>query len=123
MKKIAKVLIVTICLILCVSVTACGKKDATVEGSTWKIVSVTDPEGNVMSGDQIESVMGSTTYEFKASGVWVINSADQSIEGTWAQDGNTVTMTSADGTAYSGTISGDEMKAENAGGVTVFKKQ
>lgn len=122
MKKFAKVMAVVLCLVLCFALAACGNKNTSVEGTTWSLNSVTDAQGTKVTGEEMASVFGNTVYEFKANGVWAVTAAEQALEGTWSQDGTTVTMTDPNGTTSSGTVSGDELKIESAAGVCVFKK-
>ncbi len=122
-KTISKILLVTVCAVLCLSLAACGgSKGTSVEGTTWKMTSITTSDGTEMSGDDLESVFGETLYAFEADGVLAIASAGQEIEGTWSQDGDTVTI-EASGAATSATVSGSTMTLENEAGSCEFTQQ
>ncbi|MEA4854410.1 MAG: lipocalin family protein [Christensenella sp.] len=126
-KKVIVVLAVVLCLALCLAFTACGNNNAaqgeaaSVEGTTWKVSSVTDEDGNKMTGDEMSSVMGEISYEFQADGVLSVTAAGQTIEGTWSQDGNKITIES-NGETSEGVLDGEALTFEANGGTTVFVK-
>ena len=124
-KKVVMILAVVLCIALCMALTACGSNGASqstsVEGTKWAVSSVTDADGNETTGDDIAAVVGDITYEFQGDGVLAVTAAGQTVEGTWSQDGNKITI-EANGETSEGALDGDALTFEVNGATTVFTK-
>ncbi|HEX3020876.1 MAG TPA: hypothetical protein VHQ24_07950 [Lachnospiraceae bacterium] len=119
-KGLAQLLVVV--LVCSVMFMGCGKKDSSVEGTTWAIASAIDAEGTEVTGEELATVYGDITYEFQKDGVLLLTAGEQSLEGTWSQDGKEVTI-DAGGQTTTATVDGKTMTAESEAGTVTFEKQ
>lgn len=120
-KRISTVLVLALCAILCVALVGCAASGGASAEGKWTLSSVTDPDGNEMTGEEIATVMGDTYYDLQSGGKLVVGAAGQEVEGTWKQDGSNVTLES-NGQSFTATVDGNTMTLENEGAVSVFTK-
>ena len=114
MKK-KSVLVLSLVLVCCmVFMAGCNKNgdtntdNASLEGTTWVVSG--GKQGDIeVNKEQLDAVLGAEiSYTFEAEGKLVANVGDASAEGTWSQDGNTITI-SADGQDTTLTKDGDAL--------------
>lgn len=119
--------------ILLVGVLACsmlmfsacgGEKNTDVTGTTWALSGGSQGDLKITK-EQIETVMGGEiTYSFEADGklVMEVPALGVSAEGTWKQDGNTVTV-EVEGQSADMTLDGDTLSITQGDVVATFSKK
>lgn len=99
MNKLRRILLSALLLIMALTLTACGNE---LEGS-WKLTGGTAADALYgYSGATLEEMGAEVIFDFKADAVLAVRmsggAAPAEVTGTWATDGDTVTLT-LDGTA------------------------
>lgn len=122
MKRTLRVtLIAALCLALALMAVGCSQQGASVVGR-WTLINLSDADGNQVAGTDIENTFGYVViYEFQEDGTLVTSLGDQSVEGTWTQDGDKVTI-SLEGQEGSGEIVEDTLTLEYADSVSEFER-
>lgn len=106
-------------VVLALGMAACGgKSDVT---GTW-VLSGGSQDGVTVDQETLEAVMGEMTYTFEDGGKVTMSLAGVSVEGTWTQDGDTVTLESQ-GTTSTMTLDGDKLTLEESGVTVEFTKK
>ncbi len=104
---------------------ACGgDKNTDVTGTTWALSGGSQGDLKITK-EQIETVMGGEiTYSFEADGklVMEVPALGVSAEGTWKQDGNTVTV-EVEGQSADMTLDGDTLSITQGDVVATFSKK
>ena len=104
---------------------ACGgEKNTDVTGTTWALSGGSQGDLKITK-EQIETVMGGEiTYSFEADGklVMEVPALGVSAEGTWKQDGNTVTV-EVEGQSADMTLDGDTLSITQGDVVATFSKK
>ncbi len=108
-------LIMAAAMVLCLA--ACGKSGADaadLTGTTWALNS--GSQGDMtLDKETLESMFGGEmTYSFEADGKLVLALAGTQAEGTWSQDGNTITL-DVQGDTGTMTLDGDTLSMEENG--------
>lgn len=124
MKKKLTLLIAGVLACLLFVMAGCNNQasNASLEGTTWTLTGGTQ-DGLTFTQEQIESILGEITYTFEKDGVVIAKMGDMSMEGSWHQDGNQVTITSEGETGGTFTINGDKMTMEHDEGTIEFSKK
>lgn len=104
---------------------ACGgDKNTDVTGTTWALSGGSQGDLKITK-EQIETVMGGEiTYSFEADGklVMEVPALGVSAEGTWKQEGNTVTV-EVEGQSADMTLDGDTLSITQGDVVATFSKK
>lgn len=110
-------------VVLAFSLAACGGSDSNdLTGTTWAL-SGGSQEGVTVDKATLESILGGEmTYSFEKDGKATMALAGVSVEGTWSQDGDTVTM-EAQGQSFTLTIDGDKLLMDQSGVTVEFTKK
>lgn len=80
MRKLGKFVFAALVGAMILACASCKTEDNSVSGATYKVTSVT----GTVNGE---------TITFNSDGTTTMKSGDDTISGTWKQDGNTVTVT------------------------------
>ncbi len=130
MKRLSSILVILmLCAMLGVSLAGCGDNatnqegedtGSSIEGTTWALVGGTQDGVEV----SLEDLMGGIipTYEFKADGVVTNSAGENSMDGTYTENGNIVSI-SLGGNTFDLTIDGDTMTMEQDNMVMYFELQ
>lgn len=115
LKALILTFIVAAAMALCLA--ACGKSGsdaADLSGTTWALNS--GSQGDMtLDKETLEGMFGGEmTYSFQADGKLVLALAGTQVEGTWSQDGNTVTL-DVQGDKGTMTLDGDTLSMEENG--------
>ena len=118
-----KLLALVMALVLALGLTACGGGGGSdLSGTTWAL-SGGSQGGVTIDQDTLESLFGGEmTYTFEEGGTVVLSLAGVSVEGTWSQDGNTVTL-DVQGDTGTMTLDGDTLTMEESGVTVEFTKK
>lgn len=119
-----KVFAMLMALVLVFSLTACGgSKDTTdLTGTTWAL-SGGSQDGVTVDKATLESVLGGEmAYSFEAEGKVTLSLSGASVEGTWSQDGNKVSL-DIQGDTGTMTIDGDKLILEQGNVKVEFTKK
>lgn len=129
MKKTSKIIVavfalvsVMLLMVACSNDTPTTGDTVTLEGTTWVISGGKTADGQEVTGDDVNAIFGEITYSFEADGKLVSSALGVESEGTYTQDGNSVTITAA-GVSQTGTIDGDQMTFESEGNTVAFTKK
>lgn len=115
MKKRLFSAMLAVMVVMVFAFAGCGKKEAAkLEGSTYALSGGETADGQKVDQEQIETLLGEISYTFKEGGVLECTAMGQTVEGTWKQDGNKVTI-SSEGTDVEATLDGDKLTMENQG--------
>ncbi len=116
---IRKVLPLFIILVLALNITACGSKSSTTDltGTTWVLNSGAQGDTTIDKATLESMFGGEMTYSFESDGKVTLSLAGVQIEGTWKQDGNTISL-DIQGDTGEMTLDGDTLSIEE-NGVTV----
>lgn len=110
-------------LVLSLTLAACGggKSDG-LAGTTWALSS--GSQGDVtLDKDTLEGLLGGEmTFNFEKDGKVTFAMSGMEAEGTWSQDGNTITIES-EGQSMSMTLDGDKITMEQSGVTLEFTKK
>lgn len=127
MKKTSKLLSLLLALSLALSLAACGgggsgSGTTDLTGTTWVLSG--GSQGDVtVDKETLESTFGGEmTYAFEADGKLTLSLAGVSVEGTWSQDGNTVSL-DVQGDTGTMTLDGDKLTMEESGVTVEFTKK
>jgi uncharacterized lipoprotein YehR (DUF1307 family) len=117
-KKFA--LILALVMVCATMLTACDGKKAEndLTGTTWTLNSMTSA-GEEYSYADLDGMGMIYTYEFKEDGVAVYSGYDE--DGTWKQDGNSVTITVID-ISITGEIKDNELIIDEGLTKMIYKK-
>lgn len=104
--------------------TACGKTAGSgdVGGSSWVLSGGSQEDTQVTKEDMEEALGGEMVYSFEKDGSLKVELMGTEIQGSWSQDGGTVTVTSGDESREL-TLDGDTMYFEQDGITVVFEKK
>lgn len=116
---IRKVLPLFIILVLALNITACGSKSSTTDltGTTWVLNSGAQGDTTIDKATLESMFGGEMTYSFESDGKVTLALAGVQIEGSWTQDGNTISL-DIQGDTGEMTLDGDTLSIEE-NGVTV----
>ena len=110
-------------LVLSLTLAACGggKSDG-LAGTTWALSS--GSQGDVtLDKDTLEGLLGGEmTFNFEKDGKVTFAMSGMEAEGTWSQDGNTITIES-EGQSMSMALDGDKITMEQSGVTLEFTKK
>lgn len=110
-------------LVLSLTLAACGggKSDG-LAGTTWALSS--GSQGDVtLDKDTLEGLLGGEmTFNFEKDGKVTFAMSGMEAEGTWSQDGNTITIES-EGQSMSLALDGDKLSMEQSGVTLEFTKK
>ncbi len=112
----SKVFALVMVLVLSFSLVACGddKTVGDLTGTSWALNSGTQGE-NTIDKEALETLLGGEMlYTFNDGGKVTLSLAETEVEGTWAQDGNTVSL-NIQGETGTMTIDGDKLVLEQNG--------
>lgn len=124
MKKALAVVmsVLAICMFVFVG---CGNSSSTannsLENTTWSLNGA-ESSGVQVTKDQLDSIMGETTLQFKEDGQMSMSLAGESVDGTYTVNGNTISLTMS-GSTTDVTLDGDQITMESAGMQLFFTKQ
>lgn len=124
MKKSLAILLIAMLSILTALIgVGCSQTDKGSEiTGTWTLSSVTSDDGSEVSGQDVADAFGGVvTYDFQDGGKLVTAVGDSEVEGTWTQDGDTVSV-DVGGQTGEGTVSGDTLTIESGGGISEFTR-
>ncbi|MDD3222328.1 MAG: hypothetical protein EOM34_16795 [Clostridia bacterium] len=114
MKKLA--LFVVLGFILTSILGGCGTKS--VAGTTWALDGG-EYQGHEISREEMEDTYGEILYMFRSDNVVTVSVDGMTDEGTWTQDGKTVTI----GGIGSLELKGNKLIMEDSESTIVFKKK
>ena len=116
---IKKILPLFLVLVLTMGLTACGSKSSTTDltGTTWVLNSGTQGDTTIDKATLESMFGGEMTYSFESEGKVTLSLAGVQIEGTWTQDGDTVSL-DMQGDTGEMTLNGDTLSIDE-NGVTV----
>lgn len=89
MRKLGKFVFAALVGAMILACASCKTEDNSVSGATYKVTSVT----GTVNGETITIDFDGETITFNSDGTTTMKSGDDTISGTWKQDGNTVTVT------------------------------
>ncbi|MGN8968836.1 hypothetical protein [Intestinimonas sp. HCP28S3_D6] len=126
MKKTSKLLSLLLALTLVLSLAACGggsgSETTDLTGTTW-VLSGGSQGDTTVDKETLEGMFGGEmTYAFEADGKVTLSLAGVSVEGTWSQDGNSVTV-DIQGDTGTMTLDGDKLTIEESGVTVEFSKK
>lgn len=126
MKKTSKLLSLLLALTLVLSLAACGggggSETTDLTGTTW-VLSGGSQGDTTVDKETLEGMFGGEmTYAFEADGKVTLSLAGVSVEGTWSQDGNNVTL-DIQGDTGTMTLDGDKLTIEESGVTVEFSKK
>ncbi len=121
-QKLFKAFALLLTLITVMSLVACGggsdaAKDTDLTGTTWALSGGSQGDTTVDKATLETLFGGEMTYTFNEDGKMTAAAAGVEVEGTWSQDGTTVTV-DMDGQSSTMTIDGDKLLLEQ-GDITV----
>lgn len=121
-KTVAMALVALLCVGLALVAGCSQSADENSVVGKWTLEQVTAEDGTTVTGSEMSDAMGGeVTYEFKDDGTLVTAVGDVSVDGTWTQDGDTVSV-DVGGQAGEGTVSGDTLTIASGGGTSEFKR-
>lgn len=117
-------LLLAVVFVFSIILGACGsKKPINVEGTTWVIDSLKDKSGNKATDEDFESLgMKDYKVEFKKDGVMTVSAAGVTVDGTWSQSDNIVTVDDGQ-KKLEYTLDGNKMTITENGYTFTLKKQ
>ena len=119
-QKLFKVFALLLTLITVMSLVACGggdSKDTDLTGTTWALSGGSQGDTTVDKATLETLLGGEMTFTFAEEGKVTMAMSGVEAEGTWSQDGTTVTV-EAGGQTNTMTIDGDKLLLEQ-GDITV----
>ena len=119
-QRLFKVFALLLTLIAVMSLVACGggdSKNTDLTGTTWALSGGSQGDTTVDKATLESLFGGEMTYTFNEGGTVTAAAAGLEAEGTWTQDGTTVTI-DMDGQSTPMTLDGDKMLLEQ-GDITV----
>ena len=126
MKKTSKLLSLLLALTLVLSLAACGGGSGSetndLTGTTWVLSGGSQGDTTVDKETLEDMFDGEMTYAFEADGKVTLSLAGVSVEGTWSQDGNSVTV-DIQGDTGTMTLDGDKLTIEESGVTVEFSKK
>ncbi len=110
-------------LVLSLTLAACGGgKGNDLAGITWALSGGSQGDVSV-DKDTLEGILGGEmTFSFEKDGKVTFAMAGMEAEGTWSQDGNTISIESQ-GQSMSLTLDGDKLTMEQSGVTIEFTKK
>lgn len=103
MRKLGKIVLATLVGAMILACASCKRDDPSVSGATFKLSEMTYMGQTVPASDEM-----SMSIKFNADGTCVMTDVeDGDTEGTWTQDGTSVTVVLADVQTCSMTVSSD----------------
>lgn len=123
-QRLLRLFALAMTLVAVLSLAACGGSDASTDltGTTWALSSGSQ-DGVTMDKETLEGLFGGEmTYTFAEDGKVTLALAGVEVEGTWTQDGDTVSV-DMQGDTGTMTIDGDKLTMEESGVTVEFTKK
>lgn len=121
MKKITKVLALTLVVVMALAIIACGGKSSDLSGK-WTLSKLEVGGEDYMSMLSLFGMEADSMYlELNSDGTCTFAALEQTAEGTWEETSGGVKIT-VDGDDQEFKLSGGELSIEEDGTVMAFKK-
>lgn len=125
-KTTSKLLSLLLALTLVLSLAACGgggsSETTDLTGTTWALSGGSQGDTEVDKATLEGLLGGEMTYSFEADGKLVMALNGVEVEGTWSQDGSTVTV-DVQGDTGTMTLNGDKLTIEESGVTVEFTQK